>query len=334
MDLQKKIGVIGAGAWGTALAMAFERAGFDVLMWAFEKNVVDDINKNHQNSAFLDGFALSPKIRATNSYADFKEFQALLMVCPTQHIRKMTSDLYQYISKETLLIVCSKGIEIDTGKLPIDMIREKNPTANLAVLSGPSFAKDVAMNLPTALSFAYPNQKEGLEICKQFASKTFRPYWSDDLIGTEIGGAIKNIIAIGCGIIAGKDWGDNAKAGLITRGLHEMALISKAMGGKSETLMGLSGLGDLTLTCNSLKSRNMSLGFALGQGQSLDLYLKDKKTICEGLKTAEAVPKLLELYDLELPTCQAIYDILIRKQPIDQVLDQLLSRPIKAEGVC
>ena len=331
MDLEKKVGVIGAGAWGTALALAFERADFDVLLWAYEQNVVDDINTKNENATYLKGQSLPQRIKASSNFADFKDFKALLLVCPAQHIGKITEELYKHISKDTLLIICSKGIEISTGRLPLAMITDHTPNANLAVLSGPSFAKDVAENLPTALTFAYPHHTEGLKICKQFATTHFRPYWTDDLIGAEIGGAIKNIIAIGCGIIMGKELGDNAKAALITRGLHEMALISKAMGGRAETLMGLSGLGDLTLTCNSLKSRNMSLGYALGQGQSLEDYLKDKHTICEGLKTVEAVPKLLDLYKLEIPTCQALYDILVKGKSVDETLANLLARPIREE---
>lgn len=332
MTKTQKIGIIGAGAWGCALAMAFERAGFEILIWSFEPDVRDQINQEHENITYLKGHKLSPRIKATSSFADFKDFSTLLLVCPTQHIKKISKDLYQIIDPQTLIVICSKGIDIESAKLPSELLQETNANANFAILSGPSFARDVALNLPTALTFAYADNKRGLEICKEFATKTFRPYWSDDVIGAQIGGAIKNIIAIGCGIILGKKWGDNARAALITRGLHEMAQLSHVMGGKPQSLMGLAGIGDLTLTCNSLESRNMSLGYALGQGQSLADYIRDKKTICEGLKTVEAIPALKAKYsELNMPTCEALYEVLIKGASIDETLNGLLSRPIKEE---
>lgn len=332
MTKTQKIGIIGAGAWGCALALAFERAGFEILIWSFETDVRDQINQNHENKTYLQDHKLSPRIKATSSFADFKDFTTLLLVCPTQHISSISKELYQFIAPETLIIICSKGIDIKNAKLPSELLHDINPNANLAILSGPSFARDVALNLPTALTFAYADNKKGLEFCKEFATKTFRPYWSDDIIGAQIGGAIKNIIAIGCGIILGKKWGDNARAALITRGLNEMAQLSHIMGGKPQSLMGLAGIGDLTLTCNSLESRNMSLGYALGQGQSLADYIRDKKTVCEGLKTVEAIPALKAKYPkLNMPTCEALYEVLIKGASIDQTLNGLLSRPIKEE---
>lgn len=325
-------GVIGGGAWGTALATALIRAGRDVTLWAREEEVVSSINARHENAAFLPDIKLDPKIKATNDLAALKTCDAWLLVTPVQHTRGVCAQIAALgADKKIPVILCSKGIEISTLKFPSTVVEESLPGHPVAVLSGPSFAREVANDQPTALTLACADQDLARTLALSIGSRTFRPYASDDVTGAQIGGAIKNVLAVATGIATGCGMGENARAALITRGLSEMMRLGLALGAHGETLMGLSGLGDLTLTCSSTQSRNMSLGLALGQGQKLADILGSRKSVAEGVPTAEAAASLAKLKHVDMPIVNAVDAVLNRGARVDEAVTALLSRPFKAE---
>jgi len=266
-DKFQHFGVIGAGAWGTALAISLQRAGRRVTVGVREAELVTAINEKHENTLFLPGVALDPAIRATGRLGDLATCDALVLVTPAQHVRATCRTLAPLCDKKRPLIIAAKGIELHNYRLMSEVADEVMPGHPVFILSGPSFAIEVAQGLPSALTLA--GEREPEILAHAMSSPNFRLYTSDDIIGTQIGGAVKNVLAIACGIVAGKKLGENAKAALITRGLAEIIRLGQACGARAETLMGLSGLGDTVLTCSSLKSRNMSLGYALGEGKSL-----------------------------------------------------------------
>jgi glycerol-3-phosphate dehydrogenase (NAD(P)+) len=327
----KKVGIVGGGAWGTALATACQRAGLDTLIWAFEKEVADDINAAHENEIFLPKVTLDPAIKATNNLADLSDRDFLLLVIPTQFTRSIVADLAPHIAADVPLVICSKGIEIKTGKLLSEVLDEIVPDNPLAALSGPSFAADVARGKPAAVTIAGEDKDCAKAIGMAIGQPTFRPYWSGDLIGAQIGGAIKNVLAIACGIAEGKGFGASAGAALITRGMAEMVHFAKAKGGEASTLMGLCGLGDTVLTCTSTLSRNFSVGKALGEGQTMENILKNRKSVSEGVYTAQIVVKLAEEFGFEMPICQAVNAILHEKADVDKTIQKLLTRPFSEE---
>lgn len=326
-----KIGIIGAGAWGTALAMACVRAGRRVVIQAHEPEVVEAINTAHQNPVFLPGVDLSPDIRATSDLAEAADVDAVLLVAPAQFLRAVSRDLAPHWKAGVPAVICAKGIEQETCALMSEVAAETLPGVALAVLSGPTFAGEVARDLPTALTLACPDQVLGETLTGALSSSRFRIYRSDDLVGAEMGGAVKNVMAIACGIVEGRGLGDNARAALITRGLVEIVRLAVAKGGRAETLMGLCGLGDLTLTCNAMQSRNFSLGVALGQGQNLNDILKDRKTVAEGVFSASSVADLARKLRVDTPICTAIDGILNNYADIDATIAGLLARPLTVE---
>ena len=328
----QRIGVIGGGAWGTALAQTLSAAGHDVALWAREREVVDDINQRHVNQAFLPGVRLPPTLTATTELAEVADRNLLLMVAPAQHVRDVGRALAGLITPGTPVILCAKGIEQATGKLVVEVLAEALPEAVPAVLSGPSFAADVARGLPTAVTLATPDPTTGRALAETLAGRHFRIYWTNDLIGTELGGAIKNVLAIAAGIVDGRGLGASAHAAMVTRGFAEMRRLGEALGARSDTLMGLSGLGDLLLTCGSPQSRNMSLGRALGQGQSLANVLGSRRSVAEGVFTASAVVQLADRHKIEMPIVAAVDGIVNGRLTIDQAITALLSRPLRAEG--
>ncbi|HXP30038.1 MAG TPA: NAD(P)H-dependent glycerol-3-phosphate dehydrogenase [Stellaceae bacterium] len=327
-----RIGVIGGGAWGTALAQSLRRAGRDVLLWARESEVVEALNRDHANPLFLPGVALDPAIRATASLGDAAAADALLLAVPAQHLRAVAGALAPHVAAPLPAIICAKGIEAGSGALMSEVMAAALPRARRAVLSGPTFAAEVARGLPTAVTLATADGELGRLLVAALGSATFRPYLSDDPVGAQIGGAVKNVMAIACGIVMGRGLGDNARAALITRGLAETVRLALAKGGKAETLMGLSGLGDLTLTCTSLQSRNHSLGLALGEGQTLASILAGRRSIAEGVSSAAAVTALAGRLGVEMPICAAIDAILNRNASIDHAIEALLARPFRLEG--
>ena len=323
------VGIIGGGAWGTALAAVMAQIHNDVLIWAREDEVVSGINDAHENNGFLPGLTLSPKIRATNDLFEMAQCGALLIVTPAQHVR---ATLQALPPSEVPLLLCAKGIEADTQMLVSDIAAEVRPGNPLAVLSGPTFAHEVAAGKPTAITLATTDQALGASLMKLIATPHFRPYWSDDVVGAEIGGAVKNVLAIGCGVVDGAGLGLNARAALIARGFAEMQRYGLARGGRTETLAGLSGLGDLVLTCSSENSRNFSLGRGLGQGRAAADLMADRRTVAEGAFTAPVLSQSAKALGVDMPIVAAVCALLDGTATVAHVVQALLARPLKAES--
>ena len=328
MSTLPTIGVIGAGAWGTALAQMLSSDGREVLLWAYEPEVMDAINTEHRNPLYLPSATLAATIRATGDLADFAGLGTVLVVTPAQVLGKVLAGLSR---PPRDLVLCSKGIEAGTGKLMNDVAREASPGSAIAVLSGPTFAHEVAAGLPTAVTLACAGGAEQWDrLAPAIARPTFRPYYSDDVTGAEIGGAVKNVLAIACGLVDGLGLGQNARAALIARGYAEMLRFGEALGAKGETLAGLCGLGDLVLTCSSTASRNFSLGRALGEGASAADLMADRRTVAEGAHTAPVLAALAAQKGVAMPIVTAVNAILAGESA-GKVVADLLARPLKAE---
>ncbi|MEM6681297.1 MAG: NAD(P)H-dependent glycerol-3-phosphate dehydrogenase [Pseudomonadota bacterium] len=327
-----KAAIIGAGAWGTAIAAMLARGGWDAQLWAREAEVVTAINETHENSVFLSGVALPETLRATDDFAAcLAGADVLFMVTPAQHMRAICSDMLRHVAPGTQLFLCSKGVERETAAFMTDVIREALPQAKPGVISGPTFAHEVAKGLPGAVTLACSNLSEAQAWCARIGQATFRPYASDDLIGAEVGGAIKNILAIACGIVDGRGLGENARAAVITRGMAEMLRFGEAHGARSETLMGLCGLGDLILTCSSRQSRNMSLGVALGEGQKAADILKSRKTVAEGALSAAVVAQWATNKGITMPIVNAVDKVVNDGLSVDEAIEALINRPFTVE---
>ncbi len=326
------VSVLGAGAWGTALAQIAAQAGRRVILWAHEPEVVAAINDSRENSLFLPGIPLSPRIIATNALEAAAAAELILAVPPAQYMRAVLRALAPALKPKASIVLCAKGIERGTLALMTDILAAEIPDAVPAVLSGPGFAKDVARGLPTAITVASPDQAFAQGVVATLGLPTFRPYVADDLVGAEIGGAVKNVIAIACGVAHGRKLGDGARAALITRGFAELTRLGMAMGAKAETLAGLCGLGDLVLTCASLTSRNTSLGAELGEGRALAEILADRRSVAEGAESAPAVVALAARHNVEMPICAAVDAIVAGRVGIDEAINALLARPFRAEG--
>ena len=327
----ERIGIIGAGAWGTALAATARRAGRDVVLWARDPDLAEGINLRNENRLYLPGVPLDPEIRATAEPAALAEAEVLLMVAPAQHLRAVSARLADHIPEGRPVVVCAKGIEQVSGKLMTEVLAETLPGRPLAVLSGPNLATEIACGLPAATTLAAEDKALAERLAAALGSKTFRPYISPDTVGAQVGGAVKNVIAIACGIVGGRRLGNNARAALITRGLAEVVRLGRAKGARAETLMGLSGLGDLTLTCTSISSRNHSLGRALGEGRELDEIMAGRRSVAEGVFSAGAVVALAETLNVEMPISAGVDAILNRGAGIDETIEALLARRFRAE---
>lgn len=323
-----RIGVIGGGAWGTALAQVAARGDRPVTLWAREPEVVESINASHENRQFLAGMALSDSIRATGDLAELAGHDALLVVAPAQHVRAV---LAAAPVGATPLVLCAKGIEAGTRLLVGEVAHQVAPQAPIAVLSGPTFAHEVAAGKPTAVTLACEDEGLRVRLAERLAGPAFRTYGSADVIGAEIGGAVKNVLAIACGVVEGAGLGLNARAALIARGFAEMTRFGLARGGQAETLTGLSGLGDLVLTCSSTNSRNFSLGVGLGQGRSAAELLADRKTVAEGAHTAPVLREAAREAGVDMPVTEAV-NALLEGAPVQAVVEALLSRPLREEA--
>lgn len=326
-----RVSVIGGGAFGTALACAADRAGVSVCLWARDPNIVTEINKRHENAAYLPDVALPERLRATADMSEAANADAILLAVPAQYLRAILIRFAPELDTGVPLIICAKGIENSSLALMSEIVAELAPGSPLAVLSGPSFAADIARGLPTAVTLAADNQEIGAALVRAIGTATFRPYLSDDLIGAEVGGAIKNVIAIACGISDGRGFGDSARAALMTRGLAEITRLAIALGGHAHTMMGLAGIGDLALTCNSRQSRNFTLGFRLGQGESLADIFSGSRSVFEGAHTVGAAAQLAEREGVEMPIAAVVDAILNRKADIDETIAELLARPFTRE---
>jgi glycerol-3-phosphate dehydrogenase (NAD(P)+) len=326
------LGVIGGGGWGTALAQVGARAGLEVRLWAHEAEVVAALRNGRENPAFLPGVRIEDRVTATGDPADLADADVLLAVCPAQHLRATLARFAPHVAGATPVVLCAKGVEQGSLKLMSAVAAEVLPGRPLAVLSGPSFAAEVARGLPCAVTLACADLELGEALARTLALPTFRPYVADDVIGAEAGGAVKNVLAIACGVAEGRGLGRSAHAGLITRGFAEMTRLGVALGARAETLAGLCGLGDLVLTCSSPQSRNMSLGIALGRGESLAQALAGKRSVAEGLSSAPAVRALAARLDVEAPICEAVSRVLEGGIGVEAAIDGLLSRPLKMEA--
>jgi glycerol-3-phosphate dehydrogenase (NAD(P)+) len=323
------IGIIGAGAWGTALAQALASDGSEVVLWAREPELVAEINTSHTNSLFLPSAKLADTVRATGDIAELAHLPALLAVVPAQFLAAVLAGLPD---GDRDLVLCAKGIEAGSGRLMADVARDAAPTAGLAVLSGPTFAHEVAAGLPTAVTLACAGgEVQWQRLSPLIARPALRPYYSDDVVGAEIGGAVKNVLAIACGVVDGLKLGQNARAALIARGYAEMLRFGLARGARGETLSGLCGLGDLVLTCSSTSSRNFSLGKALGEGQSAAEALSGKTSVAEGAATAPVLAELARAGGIDMPIVDAVCRLLAGEAPARAVVSDLLARPLKAE---
>jgi glycerol-3-phosphate dehydrogenase (NAD(P)+) len=326
------VAVLGAGAWGTALAQVAATAGREVLIWAREAEVVESINRDRLNPLFLPGLPINSGIRATGDLAEAAGAELILAVSPAQHMRSVLRALRAALKPGAPVVLCAKGVERGTLALMTDVLAAEIPEARAAVLSGPGFAKDVARGLPTATTIASLDHELAARVVATIGLPTFRPYVARDLVGAEIGGAVKNVIAIACGVALGRQLGDGARAALITRGFAELTRLGLAMGARAETLAGLCGLGDLVLTCASLTSRNTSLGAALGEGRALADVLAERRSVAEGMESAPAVVALAARFGAEMPISEAVEAILSGRRGIDDAIAALLSRPFKEEG--
>ncbi|HFB2048710.1 MAG: NAD(P)-dependent glycerol-3-phosphate dehydrogenase [Hyphomicrobiaceae bacterium] len=330
-DNFRRIGIIGGGAWGTALAQTLARTGCEVMIWTHEASTASEINNHHTNEFFLAGISLNRNIKATLSLELLAENDLLLMTSPSQHIRSIASKILPYINNSTPLLICAKGIEQSSGKLLTEVLTEELPDITFGVLSGPSFACEVARGLPAALTLASQQENLNTRFARTLGSKCFRIYWTDDMIGVQLGGAIKNVLAIAAGMVEGKELGANAHAAIVTRGFAEMCRFAKKLGARTETLSGLSGLGDLLLTCSSSHSRNMTLGRALGQGHSIEKILGARKTVTEGIYTAQAIVKIAQKKEINVPISSAVNAIIGGKTTVNEAIDGLMKRALRAE---
>ena len=323
-----RIAVIGAGAWGTALAQVLSEDQDQLLLWAREPDIIDQINQDHENKSFLPGYQLRDTIRATQDWDAIAACEVLLLVTPAQHLR---STLQALPNSDAALILCCKGIEAQSRMLMSEVAAELRPDNPLAVLSGPTFAHEVAQGLPTALTLACESEALWDRLNPLIAKTSFRPYFSDDVIGAEIGGAVKNVLAIGCGVVDGAGLGQNARASLISRGFAEMLRYGAARGARVETLSGLCGLGDLVLTCSSTSSRNFSLGRGLGKGQSAEALLSDRATVAEGASTAPVLQQDARARQVDMPIVDAVCALLAGTADVQSVVTQLMRRPLVSE---
>ena len=325
-----KLGVIGGGAWGTALAQVAAAEGEEVRLWAREAEVVEAVNSRHENDLFLKGVALAETIRATGDLTELEQCEAFLIVAPAQYLRPVLGGLD---AGGRPLVLCAKGIEDGTGLLMHEVAREMQPGAPIAVLSGPTFAHEVAAGLPTAVTLAVEDRALGERLVARIARPHFRPYLSDDVAGAEVGGAVKNVLAIACGVVEGRRLGQNARAALISRGFAEMTRFGLAKGARPETLAGLAGLGDLVLTCSSTASRNFSLGQGIGEGARAADLLADVRTVAEGAFTAPVLKRAAEALGVDMPIVAAVCAVLGEEASVDEVVGRLLARPLRAEGI-
>jgi len=326
------VGIIGAGAWGTALAQVIRAAGRDVTLWAREAELVSHMQKNHENNQFLPGIKIDNAIKVSDSISEVTNSDILLIVVPAQHLRATLQSMKSSLRKDQPVLICSKGIEMESGLLMSQVAEQEIPSSPIGVLTGPTFAVEIAKGLPSAMTLAYKNAEQGKEIIDALSSRNLRLYLTKDIIGAQLGGAIKNVVAIACGAVHGLGLGENARAALMTRGIAEIARLASAMGAKKETLMGMCGFGDLVLTCSSMQSRNFSLGSHLGSGRSLEDIMSERNAVTEGVHTSKALMVMAKNHAIEMPIAEAVYECLNHGAPIRDVVNKMLERPLRPQA--
>jgi glycerol-3-phosphate dehydrogenase (NAD(P)+) len=324
--IYSRIGVIGAGAWGSALANVAARAGREVTLWTRDPAHAQDMARTRANERRLPGAALHERVTPSADAQDLAQADAILLVTPAQSLRAVAQRFAPILRADAPVAICAKGVERGTNLLMGETLAQAAPGCVAAALSGPSFAHDVAAGLPTAVTVACEREDVARAFCASLATPAFRLYHTTDLRGVEIGGAAKNVLAIACGVAAGRALGASAQAALVARGFAELRRFGRAMGAREETLMGLSGLGDLVLTCGSTQSRNFALGHALGRGEPAPAAL------AEGAFTAAALVELARARDVDMPICAAVDAILAGRMSVSDAVDALLARPLKSEG--
>lgn len=329
-----RVGVIGGGGWGTALSILCNRAGSNVLLCTRNLNVIQSITERRTNDIYLPSVFIDPNIAVSDKIADGCRGDILIIAVPSHTLRSVCIAISDLLPTQLPIVLASKGIERGSLMLMSEVVKSILPHNPVAILSGPNFADEVARGLPTATAISCTDSSLWDMLMYAIGGRLFRPYLTTDMIGTQIGGAVKNVIAIACGIALGKRYGENARAAIVTRGFAEIARLTLAKGGKYETLMGLSGLGDLILTCGSTKSRNMSFGMALGEGKSKEEILSGRGRIAtEGIIGAESVTRLAKKMGVSMPICEAVYRILYENAELDQVVGELLERPFSGEEI-
>ena len=329
-----KIGIIGTGVFGTALALTAHRAGNEILCWARNPEVINDINTSHINKQYLPQTPLPESIKATTELADVFNFaNIILLTTSAQATREILKKIKPHLKKETIIVFCAKGIESSSGKLLSEIAAEEIPNTTIAILSGPGFANDIAQKRFVSVTIASPQKEIAEQLTEALGTPYFRPYRTTDIIAPQIGGSVKNVIAIASGIVEGASIGDGARAALITRGLSEIARLSKALGGDLQTIMGMCGLGDLVMTASCSQSRNFSFGKEIGIHGSAEKPLKENKQTVEGIYTTKAVVKRAKDLGIEMPICEAVNRILYNGTSLKDGLNELLSRPYKPEGI-
>lgn len=322
------IGIVGGGAFGTALACLGRRAGRRVTLWSRDRTVSAAIADQRRNEIYLPGQPLDAGIAAAVTLGELAACDVILLVCPAQAVRALARDL----PGTAPVVICAKGIEAATGLLMPEVLAEVLPGRAVAMLSGPSFAEEAVQGLPTAVSIATGDAGLGRDLAGALAAGMFRPYWTDDVVGVSLGGAVKNVLAIAAGIVEGAGLGDNARAAMITRGLAEMIRLGHALGAKPETLTGLAGLGDLVLTCTGASSRNHRLGVALGKGQTVAEATSGSRAVVEGVASAHPVRARAKRLGVEMPLVEAVDDVVNAGLSVKEAVQRLLGRPPKAEG--
>ena len=332
----ENIGVIGAGSWGATLADLLARKGHEVTLWAYEPELVEEMTRTGVNSLFLDGISLSPHLKYTNSLAEAVTGKGIILCAtPSQAVRRVITDALPFIPVDAIIVSASKGIELETLMTVSQIYAEVLPPGlyrNFAVLSGPSFAREVAREMPTAVVAAAEEPTVAGRVQTAFSTRLFRLYTNSDVVGVELGGAVKNVIAIAAGIADGLGFGYNTRAALITRGLAEMTRLGRAMGARAETFAGLAGMGDLVLTCTGDLSRNRSVGMKLGEGKRLADILAETRMVSEGVQTARSARELALRMHVEMPITEKVYQVLYEDKPAREAVIELMTRDLKAEG--
>jgi glycerol-3-phosphate dehydrogenase (NAD(P)+) len=326
------IGVVGAGAWGSALAETLTLAGRTVTLWARRPEIADEIANQRTNATYLPGARLSQGIAVTTDLAQVARADAVLFVVPAQETRRIAGEIGSALTPGTPVVLCAKGIERATGLALSHIVQEALPRHPIAVLSGPSFAADVVRGLPAAVTLGCRDESLGAALAAALGYRHFRIYWTSDVVGVELGGAAKNVLAIAAGIVEGRGLGASAHAALVTRGFAELCRLGAALGARPETLMGLSGLGDLILTCGSMQSRNFSLGQALGRGTPLETILAGRKSVSEGVATASALCRVAADKGIEMPISAAVSAVVGGQISVDDAIAGLLTRPFRPEA--